>query len=142
MTSIRKIKNNHVLAICIGIVYLWFGILKFFPNQSPAEGLAKDTIEFLTMGLISTNTSILLLAIGETLIGLLLILNIERKKVLILAFVHIILTFTPLFVFSNDAFSNAPFSFTLLGQYIFKNIIIIGALYTLYRLPINQRILS
>jgi uncharacterized membrane protein YphA (DoxX/SURF4 family) len=135
MAFIRLIKNNHILAITIGIVYLWFGILKFFPLQSPAENLAKNTIDLLTLGIIPANISIILLAIWETLIGIFLILNIKRKKVLILAFAHILLTFLPLFLFSEDSFSLTPFSFTLLGQYIFKNIIIIGALITLYNLP-------
>ncbi|MFL1012650.1 doxx family protein [Flavisericum labens] len=131
----KQIKSNHILAITVGIVYVWFGVLKFFPHLSPAEGLAKNTIDIITMGLIPSNISIILLAIWETLVGLLLIMNIYRKKVIILAFVHIILTFVPLFIFTKDAFAIPPFSFTLLGQYIFKNIIIIGALVTLYKLP-------
>ena len=142
MALYRHIKNNHVLAITIGIVYLWFGILKFFPLQSPAEGLAKNTIDLLTFGLIPDNISIILLAILETMIGVLLIVNIQRKKVLVLAFAHILLTFSPLFLFSEDSFSIAPFSFTLLGQYIFKNIIIIGALFTLYKLPENNTLVK
>ena len=135
MAIIRLIKTNHILAITIGIVYLWFGTLKFFPLQSPAEGLAQNTIDIITLHLIPKSVSIILLALLETLIGIMLILNIKRRLVLKVTFAHIILTFIPLFAFSEMSFSVAPYSFTLLGQYIFKNIIIIAALITLYKLP-------
>lgn len=139
MKYIRQIRQNHILALTIGIVYIWFGVLKFFPEQSPAEVLAKSTIDVMTMGVIPENVSIILLAIWETIVGLMLILNIYRKKVLILAFVHMVFTFAPFFIFVQEAFTNT-FSFTLLGQYIFKNIIIIAGIWTLYKLPQQKNV--
>jgi len=121
----------RLLAMSIGLVYLWFGILKFFPHLSPAEDLAKNTITILTGNLIPQNVSIILLAIWETLIGVFLVFNIFRKPIIILALVHLLFTFTPLMFFPNDSFE-LPFVFTLLGQYIFKNLVIIGALIMLY----------
>ena len=121
------------MAISIGFVYLWFGVLKFFPAQSPAEDLAKNTADVITMNLIPTGISIFIIAIWETLIGILLLLNIYRKPVVTAALIHILFTLTPLFLFSDQSFTQAPFSFTLLGQYIFKNVIIIAALITLYK---------
>lgn len=138
---IKKIRTNHILAICVGIVYIWFGLLKFFPNHSPAESLAKNTVDIITFGSIPPNISILLLASWETLVGILLIFNIRRQVGLILAFAHILPTFLPLFLFSQDSFTS-PFSFTLLGQYIFKNIIIIGALVTLFKYHQDNNIAS
>jgi len=134
----NRILDNHILAISIGLVYFWFGVLKFFPELSPAEDIAKSTMNLITFDLIPSDISIILLAIWETLVGLLLIMNIYRRPVIILMLVHIACTFTPIFFFSNQSFTNPPFVFTLLGQYIFKNIIIIGALLTLYRLPITN----
>lgn len=55
-----------MLSVCIGIIYLWFGMLKFFPGVSPAETIAMDTIHELTFGLIEPHLSLLLLAIWET----------------------------------------------------------------------------
>lgn len=134
-----KVKNllfkNHILAISIGLVYLWFGVLKYFPQLSPAETLAKNTIDLLTFGIIPGNISIILLAIWETLVGILLIFNLYRKQAIIIALVHMVFTFTPLFLFPNQSFADLPVGFSLVGQYIFKNIIIISALITLYRLP-------
>lgn len=131
----RQLLNNHFLAISIGIVYLWFGVLKFFPELSPAEVLAQNTISLLTFNLIPPKLSIILLAIWESLIGLFLVLNIYKQFVITIALIHMAFTFTPLFLFPNLGFIHAPFQFTLLGQYIFKNIIIIGALITLYKMP-------
>ena len=58
------------LRLALALIYLWFGILKFFPGLSPAEGLAGQTIEVLSMHLISATTAIFILAIWETLIGI------------------------------------------------------------------------
>src|SRR5579859_2086171 len=59
-----------LLRISLGIVFLWFGVLKFFPGLSPAEDLAARTITVLTFGLIPPAISIPVLAAWECLIGL------------------------------------------------------------------------
>lgn len=130
---LRNFKNNSLLQICIGFVYLWFGFLKFFHDLSPAEGLAKDTIASLTFDFIPSNVSIILLAIMEVGIGLFLLLNIYRKKAVILALIHMACTFMPLYLFSEASFTNSPFVPTLLGQYIGKNLIIVASLLSIYK---------
>ena len=129
----RRQTGNNIIAISIGIVYLWFGILKFFPNLSPAEEVAKDTINILFLGMIPSNISIIMLAIWETVIGLLLLTNNYQRLAITLALVHISLTFIPFIVFPDLSFGEVPFSFTLLGQYIAKNIIILSALISLLK---------
>jgi hypothetical protein len=57
------------LRVSLGIVFLWFGILKFFPSVSPAEELATRTIDVLSGGLIPAAVSLPLLAGWESLIG-------------------------------------------------------------------------
>ncbi len=136
-TTLTKSSDRYLfryLGISIGVIYVWFGALKFFPAFSPAETLAVDTITALFGGLIPAKTAIMLLATWEVGVGLLLILNLLRKPVIILALVHMVLTFTPLFLFPDASFTG-PFCFTLVGQYIVKNLVIIGALLILYRLP-------
>ena len=132
MSIIQRVKNNHILAITIGLVYLWFGALKFFPGLSPAEELAGKTVCALTLGLIPEGLCLFLLAVWEVAVGILLILNIQRKKVVLLTLVHMVFTFSPYLIFPEQSFT-VPFAFTLVGQYIFKNIIIIAALVMLYR---------
>jgi uncharacterized membrane protein YkgB len=130
---ISRNKKINLISVTIGIVYLWFGMLKFFAGVSPAEDLAKATISRLTFGFLAPDLSIFLLAIWETVIGLLLIGHLFEKFALKLALVHIILTFLPFLYFSDFVFSATPFGLTLLGQYIFKNIIILGVLIVLLK---------
>lgn len=130
---INRNKKINLISVTIGIVYLWFGMLKFFAGVSPAEDLAKATISRLTYGFLAPDLSILLLAIWETVIGLLLISNLFEKFALKLALVHIILTFLPFVYFPDLVFSMTPFGLSLLGQYIVKNIIILGVLIVLLK---------
>ena len=124
-------KRLSVVPLSIGLVYLWFGALKFFTGVSPAEQLAKNTIDQLTAGLLIPDLSILLLAFWETSIGMLLILNIWYRFALKIALVHILFTFSPFLFFPDLLWTEAPFGLTLLGQYIVKNIIILGVLLVL-----------
>lgn len=129
----KKMANNNGVLVSIGIVYLWFGGLKFFTGVSPAETLAINTIDHLFLGKIPSNISIILLAFWETVIGLFLISNLFRKFTLLLALVHIVFTFTPLLFFPELTFTQVPFGLTILGQYIIKNIIILAVLLFLFR---------
>ncbi|WP_431125896.1 hypothetical protein [Flagellimonas flava] len=133
INQLRERIGPNVLAISIGIVYLWFGTLKFFPDMSPAEDLAKNTIHQLTFGQLSDGVAINLLAFWEVSIGILLVFNLWRNGAVIVTMVHMILTFTPLLLFPMDSFQNPPWIPTLLGQYIGKNLIIVAALVTLWR---------
>lgn len=117
-----------LLRISLGVIYLWFGVLKFFSGVSPAEALAQNTIELLTFHWIDNNTSLLLLAIWESLVGILLIAGIFQRVVIKAAFVHLIFTFTPLILLPATSFTAAPFSLTLVGQYIIKNLVLISSL--------------
>lgn len=120
--------STRLLRWAIGINYFWFGILKFFSGMSPAEGLAKDTIHVLTFGLIPDETNLLLLAIWEVGIGLLFFSGYFIRFGAKAAIVHMVFTFTPLFFFPDVSFSHAPYAFTIIGQYIVKNLVFLVAL--------------
>ncbi|WNH08004.1 doxx family protein [Thalassobellus suaedae] len=129
---ILGINKGRFLAISIGVIYFWFGMLKFFPELSPAEDLAKKTITFLTIGVLPENISIVMLAVIEVIIGCMLIFNLKMKVAVTAALLHLVLTFIPLICFSEDSFTKAPYALTLVGQYIIKNIVIISALLFIY----------
>lgn len=116
-----------ILRISIGIIYAWFGVLKFFHGYSPAEDIAINTINKLTFGLIPQPVNIMLLAIWECVLGICLIAGVWMRTALIFLFIHMLCTFTPLIFFPSVSFKYAPYGFTLVGQYIMKNIIIICA---------------
>ena len=71
--------------------------------------------------------SIYLLAVWETLIGLGLILGVFLRATLLLLFVQMLGTVTPLFLFPGESFVVFPLVPTLEGQYIIKNLVLIGA---------------
>jgi uncharacterized membrane protein YphA (DoxX/SURF4 family) len=125
----RWMSKNGIplLRISLGIVFFWFGILKFFPGSSPAEQLATNTITVLTFGIIKPAVSIYLLASLEVLIGIALISRLFLRTTLFLLFFQMLGTVTPLFIFPNETFSSFPFVPTMEGQYIIKNIILISA---------------
>ena len=128
MTTVPINKTSiRLLRISIGIIYIWFGALKFFSGYSPAEDLAMNTISKLIFGLIPMNVTIILLAIWECAVGLLLILGLFVRPVLIWLVIHMVCTFTPLLFFPDVTFKYAPYGITMVGQYIMKNIIIICA---------------
>lgn len=128
-----RISKEYILAACIGLVYVWFGSLKFLSATSPAEDLAIHTIARLTNDLVPSYIAIFILALWETLIGILLIAQKYNRAVITMALIHIGMTFTPLILFPELTFNENVFLPTLLGQYIVKNIIIIGALYSLLK---------
>lgn len=115
------------LRISMGVVFLWFGLLKFFPGLSPAAGLATRTIAQLSFGLISPEAALLILATWESLIGLGLLFGLFLRLTLLLLFVQMLGTITPLFLFPQETFVLFPFVPTLEGQYIIKNLVLISA---------------
>jgi uncharacterized membrane protein YphA (DoxX/SURF4 family) len=115
------------LRISMGIIFLWFGALKFFPGLSPAAGLATRTIERLTFGLIAPDVSIIILATWESLIGLGLITGYFIRATLLLLFLQMLGTISPIFFFPKEVFTILPYAPTLEGQYILKNMVLISA---------------
>lgn len=127
ITSFMVRYSIPILRVSLGINFLWFGVLKFFPGQSPAQQIATITIERLTFGFIQPNVSIMLLAIWETLIGIGLISGLFLRLTLFLLFVQMIGTMTPLILFPAETFTRFPFVPTLEGQYMIKNLVLISA---------------
>jgi uncharacterized membrane protein YphA (DoxX/SURF4 family) len=116
-----------LLRVSLGIVFLWFGALKFFPGLSPAQDLAKHTIDALMFGLISADISLIILAIWECLIGLGLIAGVFMRATLLLLWLQMLGAITPIFLFPQEVFVHFPYALTLEGQYIIKNIVLISA---------------
>lgn len=129
-TFVRWFGNRQfqLLRWSLALVYVWFGVLKFVPGLSPADALAKDTIRVITFGMIPDEVNIVLLAIWEVGVGLLFFSGRLTRFAIQAAVLHMIFTFTPLFFFPSVSFSHAPYAFTIIGQYIVKNLVFLVAL--------------
>ena len=115
------------LRIAVGVIFFWFGVLKFFPDLSPAQDLASRTIDKLTGGFIPSHTSLPILAAWECAIGIGLLTGKFLRATLALLFLQMLGTITPVFFFPDETFTRFTYAPTLEGQYIIKNLIIIAA---------------
>ena len=118
------------LRISIGLIFIWFGVLKFWPGLSPADQLAGATIDRLFAGLIPEDAARISLAVLETAIGLGLVSGRLMRFTLLLLVGQMLGTVTPLLLFPEVTWSQ-PFVPTLEGQYILKNIVLVSAALTI-----------
>ena len=116
-----------LLRISLGVVFLWFGALKFFPGLSPAQDLAARTVGVLTFGMVPPAVAIPVLAAWECLIGVGLLTNVAMRATLLLLAVQMAGTLTPIVLFPHEVFTRIPYAPTLEGQYIIKNAVLISA---------------
>lgn len=117
----------QLLRIAVGLVFLLFGVLKFFPDVSPAEELTIKTTDALSFDLIPGHVAIVLIASLECIIGLLLITGRFVRIAIYLLAGQLIGILAPLVLFTGRLFDgphNAP---TLEGQYVIKDIILVAS---------------
>ena len=121
-------KHGVLLArLSLGVIFFWFGILKFFPGLSPAEDLASRTLERLSFGQVQQPLSLYILAGWEVLIGLGLLSGKLLRVTLLLLLLQMLGTLTPLVLFPGETFTVPPIAPTLEGQYIIKNLVLVAA---------------
>lgn len=113
--------------LSLGVIFLWFGALKFVPGWSPAADLASRTIQQVTFGLLPPELGLRALATWETLIGLGLLTAKFLRITLLLLAVQMIGTLLPLVLFPAETFVRFPLAPTLEGQYIIKNLVLLSA---------------
>jgi uncharacterized membrane protein YphA (DoxX/SURF4 family) len=116
-----------MLRCSIGLIFIWFGALKLVPGMSPADQIATDTTMKLTFGLLSEDFARLALAGLELTIGFGLLTGRFLRVTLLLLFLQMAGTLTPLVLFPDQIWSDFPFVLTLEGQYIVKNAVLISA---------------
>ena len=109
------------LRISLGIIFIWFGLLKVF-GESPANDLVAKTVYWL-------NPKIFIPILGwwETLIGMCFLFRPLIRVGILLLFLQIGGTFLPLVILPQVCFIKFPFVLSMEGQYIVKNLLIISA---------------
>jgi putative oxidoreductase len=114
-----------ILRICLGVVFLAFGALKFVPDASPAQPLVERTIDTLSLGIVSGQAALLLTAVAECFIGITLVTGKLLRSGLAVLAGSMVGIMSPLVLFFTDMFpSDGP---TLEAQYVFKDIVLIAA---------------
>ena len=110
------------LRISLGLVFLGFGVLKFFPGMSPAAELAERTIGELTFGLVGPTAALLLTAILETFVGLTLVTGWFLRTGLVVLAGALVGIMSPLVLFFGELFpEGGP---TLTAQYVLKDVVL------------------
>lgn len=115
-----------VLRVSLGSIFVLFGILKFFPNVSPAQELATRTTEVLTFGVAPAGVSLVLVAALECVIGVGLISGRFLRLTLALLGFQMVGAMSPLLLFTGDLFSGPYHAPTLEAQYILKDVVLIS----------------
>jgi uncharacterized membrane protein YkgB len=111
-----------LLRIALGLVFIWFGALKLVPGLSPAEDLVRATVTFLPGGVFMP-----LLGTWEILIGLGFLTGRALRTTILLLFLQMPGTLSPVVLLPDRVFTHVPWGLTLEGQYIVKNLILIAA---------------
>jgi len=125
-------RKLSMLTISIGLLFFYFGILKLFPSASPAEEIGCITVCKLCLGLLPPKICLFLLAALEITIGSFLIARKYLRIITVIAISHLVMTFSPIIFFPDLIFQDSFLTPSLLGQYIYKNIIIIFALVVIF----------
>jgi len=120
-------KSVPLVRISLGVVFLAFGLLKVFPEVSPAEGIAIRTTEALTLGFVEGDVARLFVAAMETAIGLSLLTGRHLRFGVTLLGIAMIGVLSPLVLFPGDLFSREYYAPTLEGQYVVKDIVLLAS---------------
>jgi uncharacterized membrane protein YkgB len=115
------------LRVAVGAVYVGFGVLKFFPGVSPAQGLAIKTIDLLTFGLLPWQVGIVVIATLECFIGICLLANRWMRLAVWLLALQLVGILAPIVLLTGRLFSGPHHAPTLEGQYVLKDVILVAA---------------
>ena len=113
--------GRRMLRYALAIVFIWFGLLKPL-GLSPAETLVKNTVYF-----VPPDVFFPVLGWWEVAIGVGLLYRPLNRLALGLLFLQMPGTMLPLVILPEVCFTSMPFGLTMEGQYIIKNIVLIGA---------------
>lgn len=115
-----------VMRVSLGLVFVVFGALKFFPNLSPIEGLATRTTTALTLGLVPPSVGLVMIAALEVVIGLCFVTGRYLRIGVWLMGAQMIGAMSPLVLFPGELFSGVLHAPTLVAQYILKDVVLVA----------------
>ncbi|KPM49289.1 hypothetical protein [Jiulongibacter sediminis] len=118
--------------ISLFVVYFWFGFLKII-GTSPAEGLVAKLFDETLAGFMPIEVFLPAFGVFECALGLFwLSPRLTRIAFWGMCF-HMFSTFLPMALLEGDTWQSFM-TLTLTGQYIVKNLVLIGASWFVYQL--------
>ncbi len=131
--------SDGALRLSLGAVFLGFGVLKFIPGASPAENLSVRTMGELTGGRIGGSTARIAVASLESAVGLSLLTGRGMRVGLALLGMNLVGVMAPLVLFPKTLFSGRFHAPTLVGQYVLKDVVLLGAASVVLSQEIRKR---
>ncbi|NQV91587.1 hypothetical protein HQ489_03870 [Candidatus Woesearchaeota archaeon] len=119
--NLMKTYGLPILRYSLAIIFIWFGLLKPL-GLSPAGKLVANTVYWF-----SPEWFVPFLGWWEVVIGLCLLYKPLIRIGIGLLLLQMMGTFLPLIISPEIVYGSKPYALTLEGQYIIKNLIIIGA---------------
>ena len=116
-----NLHGRRILRYTLAIIFIWFGALKPL-EASPANDLVRRTIYWLP-----PDVFLPVLGWWEVAIGVCLLFRPLLRVGLLLLFLQMPGTFLPFLIVPERCFERFPFVLTMEGQYIVKNLVLIGA---------------
>ena len=123
----KFIREMHIWAIptlrvALGIVFLWFGLLKII-NTSPVVDLIKNTYSF-----VSVESFVTVLGVWEVAIGLGLLFNVALRATLALLWLQMLGTLVAPALNPSIFWTDGNiFLLTMEGEFVVKNLVLIVA---------------
>lgn len=115
------------LRISVGAIFLLFGLLKFAPGVSPAQDLVERTTDILSFGIVPGSVALVLVATLESTIGVLLLCGRRLRIAVGLLTVQLVGILSPLALLPGRLFMGPHGAPTLEGQYVIKDLVLVGA---------------
>ena len=122
MVRFMSAYGSRILRICLGIVFLWFGLLKVI-GRSPVETLVRQTVYW-----VPADSFVPLLGFWEMAVGIGLLFAVALRVTLFLFWLQMAGTFLVLLLRPDIAFQGRnPIFLTTEGEFVIKNLILIAA---------------
>ena len=111
-----------VLRLSLGVVFVWFGMLKIL-DVSPVSDLVANTVYWF-----DRETFVTVLGVFEVTVGVLLLLGRVLRFTLLLFVLQMIGTFLTFVILPEVTFRDGnPFLLTVEGEFVVKNLVLISA---------------
>lgn len=110
-----------LLRVTLGIVFVWFGLLKV-AGRTPVADLVADVVPLLPDRL-----AVVVVGAIEIAVGAGLLTRVAMRLTMALFFAQMLGTFAVLVLLPGRSFGETPFDLTVLGEFVVKNLVLVTA---------------